>query len=147
MWIKEIVEDLVRKYSTNNPFEIAAAKNIHVIERDMHEEICGFYKYMRRNKLIFLNSNLNERDKFFTCAHELGHSELHPRLSTPFLKRKTFFSINKIEAEANRFAVELLMPDETVYKYKNSFLAFDEIASIHGVPNEVAHLKRLNNIN
>ena len=146
MWIKEIVENLVAKHGTNDPYEIAEAKNIFVIERDLHEEIFGFYKYIRRNKFIFLNSNLGIEDKVFTCCHELGHSEIHSKLNTPFLKRKTLFSIDRIETEANRFAVELLLPDEAIYEYKDSSLSFSEIASIYGVPEEVAHLKNLRNV-
>jgi len=146
MWIKEIVEKLVRKHGTNNPYEIAKAENIYVIEKDLHEEIFGFYKYMRRNKFIFLNSNLDSFDKLFTCAHELGHSKVHPKLSAPFLKSKTLISIDKIENEANRFAVELLLPDSVLYEYKDSSLSINEIANIYGVPSEVAHLKNLRNV-
>lgn len=143
MWIKEVVEDLSKKHETNNPFEIAAAKNIHIIEDNLHDEILGFYKYIRRNQFIFLNSNLCEQDKIFVCAHELGHSQLHPRHSIPFLKRKTFYSVDKIETEANRFAVELLLSDEDVYRYKDSGFALNEIASIYGIPKEIAHLKKV----
>lgn len=145
MWIKEIVEKLVLKYNTNNPYDIAAAKNIYVIEQDLHEEIFGFYKYVRRNKFIFLNSNLTDRDKTFTLAHELGHSELHNGINAPFLKRKTLFSIDKVENEANRFAVELLVLDKVVSESKDLNMTLEEIASMHCVPNEVAHLKNLPN--
>lgn len=146
MWIKEIVEGLVKSYGTNDPFEIAAAKNIYVFERDLHEEIFGFYKYIRRNKFIYINSNLSDEDKIFTCSHELGHSEIHPRLNTPFLKRKTLFSIDKIEAEANRFAVELLLPDRAIYEHRGVGMTLNEVASMYCVPNEVSHLKNLCNI-
>src|SRR5690625_1984809 len=137
MWIKEIVGELVKKHGTNDPFEIAAAKNIYVFEQNLHEEVYGFYKYIRRNKFIYINSNLHPKDKCFTCAHELGHSEIHPRLSTPFLKRKTLFSVDKIEVEANRFAVELLMPDNDLYKLNDTNLTINEAANIYGVPKEV----------
>ena len=33
--------------------------------------------------------------------HELGHSVLHPNLSTPFLKENTLYSINKLELQVN----------------------------------------------
>lgn len=142
MWIKDTVRRMIKKYGTNNPYEIAKAKRIYVIEQNLHEEILGFYKYIRRNKFIFLNSNLGDFDKLFTTAHELGHSELHPKLNTPFLKRKTMFSVGKIETEANRFAVELLLPDEAVYECRDSQMTINEVAGIYGVPEEVAHLKK-----
>lgn len=141
MWIKEIVENLVNRYNTNDPFEIASAKNIYVFEQNLHEEIFGFYKYIRRNKFIYINSNLKKEEKIYTCSHELGHSEIHPRLSTPFLKRKTLLSIDKLETEANRFAVELLLQDKDIYEFKDHSLTIHEIADIYGVPREVSHLK------
>jgi|SRR5690606_36867826 len=143
MWIKDIVTTLISKYGTNNPFDIATAKNIHVIEQEMHEEIYGFYKYIRRNKFIFINSNLDTPTKKFTCAHELGHSELHPRINTPFLRTRTLYSIDKIEHEANLFAVELLMLDDDISQLKNSNLTIYEVASMYSVPKEVCHLKKI----
>ena len=65
-------------------------------------------------KQIHINQNLNEQDAKFTCAHELGHAILHPNASTPFLRSKTFLSVDKLEIEANSFAVNLLIPDETI---------------------------------
>ncbi|GIO23926.1 ImmA/IrrE family metallo-endopeptidase [Oceanobacillus sp. J11TS1] len=142
MWIKETVEDITKKYKTNDPYEIIAAKNIILVERDMHEDIYGFYKYIRRNKFIFLNSKLSDAIKKFTSAHELGHVELHSKTNTPFLRRKTLLSVDKIEQEANRFAVEMLLPDKSIHEYKNTNLSIKEIGGIHGVPNEVIHLKK-----
>ena len=49
--------------------------------------------------------------QYFVCAHELGHSQLYPRLNTPFMRDKSFLSVNRIDVEANIFAVELLWPD------------------------------------
>lgn len=146
MWIKEIVEDLIKKYNTSDPFEIAKAKNIYVFEMDLHEEISGFYKYIRRNKFIYLNLNLNKEDKIFTLSHELGHSELHNGINAPFLKRKTLFSVDKIENEANRFAVELLLSDKVITEHKDSGMTLNEVASLYCVPEEVTHLKSLRNI-
>lgn len=143
MWIKEIVQQLIKKQGTNDPFEIAAAMNIHLIEWEMHDEILGFYKYIRRNKFIYLNSKLDERGKVYTLAHELGHSQLHPRLNTPFLNRKTLYSIDKIENEANRFAVELLLPDKSIYEHSNENMTIKEIGSIYNIPSEVIHLKKI----
>ncbi|MCR1833117.1 ImmA/IrrE family metallo-endopeptidase [Oceanobacillus caeni] len=142
MWIKEIVENLVEKHGTNDPFEIARAENIYVIEQDLHEEILGFYKYIRRNKFIFINSNIDSNEKIFTCAHELGHSKLHPRTDTTFLRSKTLFSVGKIENEANRFAVELLMLDDNLYRLKNTNLTIYDAADLCSVPKEVCHLKK-----
>lgn len=140
MWIKSIVDELVDKHGTNNPYEIAKVNNIYVFERDMHEEIYGFYKYIRRNKFIYINSKLGKKQKIYTCSHELGHSFLHPRIDTPFLKRKTLFSIDKLENEANRFAVELLLSDALITEYLKH-MTIQDIASLHELPLELVELK------
>lgn len=141
-WIKKTVQDLTNKYKTNNPFELAAFKNIQVVPWNLHEEIKGFYKYDKRNRYIFINNNLDVTSQRFVCAHELGHSQLHPRANTPFLRQSTFFSIDKIEVEANTFAVELLLQDESLYEYKDTNLSICEISEMYGVPKEVSHLKK-----
>ena len=52
MWIKKIVQDLIDKHETNDSFTIARQMNLTIIEHDLHEEIFGFYRYVRRNKFI-----------------------------------------------------------------------------------------------
>ena len=42
---------------------------------------------------------------------------LHPNANTPFLRENTLFRVSKLETEANRFAVELLCPDELLREY------------------------------
>lgn len=139
--IKGLVESLTTIHKTNNPFEIASAMNIKVCQWNLHVEIMGFYKYIRRNKFIFINSALDDTDQLFTCAHELGHSQLHPRISTPILRNKTLFSVDKIEKEANKFAVELLMLDSDLHELKGTNLTIYDAAAIYGVPKHFCYLK------
>lgn len=138
MWLKTIVLNYLEKFKTTNPFEIASKINIHIIEWDLHEEINGYYKYDRRNRFIVINRNLSEEWKRVVCAHELGHAILHTRLNTPFMRRNTLFSVDKIEREANRFAAELLISDNSFKDLNNIY----EIASLHDVPVELVQLKR-----
>lgn len=139
-WIQQVVTKLVTKYKTTDPFELSSSMNIHLVPWDLHEEINGFYKYDRRNKYIFYNNNLSEELQRFVCAHELGHAVLHPRSNTPFLKTNTLFSVEKIEVEANTFAVELLLPNDFINDFKDTSLSIYEITKMFGIPKEVAHL-------
>lgn len=141
MWIKRIVKNLIKKHKTNDPYELASYKNVLVIPFNLHDEINGFYKYDRRNKYIFINNNLDDTSQKFVCAHELGHSQLHPRVNTPFLRKNTLFSTDKIETEANRFAVELLLPDSNLIDCLDSNVSLEEIAIQFGVPKEITKLK------
>lgn len=140
MRLKHIVEDLAKRFGTTCPFELASCLNINIIEWDLNEEIRGYYKYHRRNKYIVLNNNLNDELKRVVCAHELGHVILHPRANTPFMKKHTLLSVEKIEIEANSFAAHLLIPDESLFNYYDQTTICD-IASLHNVPLELVELK------
>ncbi|WP_419882756.1 ImmA/IrrE family metallo-endopeptidase [Peribacillus sp. B-H-3] len=144
-WIKNVVIKLGQKHKTTDPFELASLLSIEVVPWDLHKEIRGFYKYDKRNKFIFINSNLNWEIQRFVCAHELGHALLHPRSNTPFYREKTLFSIEKIEVEANSFAVELLMPDEILTGFNHTNLSLDEIGEICGIPKGFSQLKEIEN--
>ncbi len=139
--VKDVVSDLIRKHKTNDPYELASRMNIEVVPWDLHEDIYGFYKYERRNRFIFINSNLNEIMSRFVCSHELGHAVLHNKVNTPFLRKHTFFSIDKIEIEANTFAVELLLPDDFLDTYRNTDTTIYQVAAAHGIPRDFIHLK------
>lgn len=66
-------------------------------------------------------------------------THLRKGVPTPFLKKHTLFSIEKIERQANTFAVELLMPDEIISKYDG--YTIHNIADIVGIPNGLEVLK------
>ncbi|MFJ7663702.1 ImmA/IrrE family metallo-endopeptidase [Lysinibacillus sp. NPDC097162] len=141
MWIKKIVQDLINTYQTNDIAVITQQMNVQIIEYDLDDEIHGFYRYVRRNKYIFINSNLAKHKKEFVSVHELGHVVLHPDVNTPFMRSNTYFSIDKIEHQANIFAVELLIPDELARKYISERMTIYEIAALHHIPVELVELK------
>ena len=135
---------MVTRYQTNNPLELASLLNIKIIPWDLDDEILGLYMYDRRSRYIFYNTklenNINMRN--FVISHELGHAILHTKLNTPFLRKKTLYSIDKIEKEANRFAIELLLPDSCLYELKNENISIYEAAQMYGVPKKFAELKK-----
>ena len=103
--------------------------------------ILGYYNINFRIKSIHLNSFADESLYPFICAHELGHAVLHPRISTPFLKKNTLFSIDKIERQANTFAVELLLPDD--YLELHPDINFINLAISQCIPSGLELLKTL----
>lgn len=137
MWIKEKINQLKQKYDTDCPYQLANHLKIHVLQHNLNHEINGYYKYDRRNQYIVINSNLEKHTQNIVCAHELGHAVLHPKINTPFMRNNTLLSVNKIEREANRFAAELLIPDESFNEYET----IQSIASLHNVPLELVELK------
>ncbi|MEK4410829.1 ImmA/IrrE family metallo-endopeptidase [Bacillus sp. FSL L8-0642] len=140
MDIKEYVLKITHKHGTTNPFEIAKRKDIIVLYEDLGNTL-GFYNTYKRFKFIHINNQIDETIQRFVCAHELGHAVLHPKANTPFLRNQTFFSVDRLEIEANTFAVELLLTDEMVSAYEDTCLSIQEVAEIHGVPSGFARLK------
>lgn len=132
-WIKREVINITKRYRTNCPFELSGFKHIHVVHWDLHDDIWGFYKYERRNRFIFINNNIDDHYKRYICAHELGHALLHTTLNTPFLRTSTFLSVEKIEREANEFAVNLLLYGKNLRDYETKF----DILREHGIPCEM----------
>ncbi|AFL99472.1 putative Zn peptidase [Desulfitobacterium dehalogenans ATCC 51507] len=139
MDIKEKVDKLIHMYRTNEPFEIADRKNIPIIIEPLGD-IWGYCHSYKRIQVIHLNSDLDYIDQRFSLAHELAHVILHPKINTGFLRMHTFFSAERIEREANSFAVELLMPDSVLYTCE--LRSIFEIATVCGVPEELAELKK-----
>lgn len=142
MFIKETIAKLTATYGTNDPFRIAEKRNILVFHEFLGG-ILGYYNSSRRTQMIHLNVSLDSNIKTFVCAHELGHAILHPKLNTPFLRSNTFFSVDKVEREANTFAVELLVPDEHIYDSCNDCTTIESVAANCGVPRELMKLKSL----
>lgn len=131
-------KQLISKYKTNNPQEIAQELGIIVLFEELGD-INGYYNTAFRQKLIHININLSEYKQQFTIAHELGHALLHPKANTPFLREKTLFSINKLEIEANKFAVDLLITDEAIAEVKH--LTLDQMANYFGINKNLIKLR------
>lgn len=108
---KRIAESLVRKYRTRDPFRIAQDLGYVVIRCPM-KGIRGFYQKLHRRHVIYIDSDLPDPEARFVCAHEIGHVLLHRGCNRVFTDTNTYFTVNRQEVEANRFAVDLLYDDD-----------------------------------
>lgn len=132
MTSKETANSLAAKYGTRDPFRLCEALNIIVLFEPLGT-VRGYYSKSHRFKVIHINQNLPEQKQLFTCAHELGHALMHPNACTPFLREHTLFSVDKLEVEANRFAVCLCYPsDRLAEEYDGCTTA--QISEILGLP-------------
>ena len=116
MNIKRLVDSLVRKYNTRNPFEIISHLNVIVVFYPLHG-VKGFYQYFQRNNIIYIDEALSENEKKFVCAHELGHMFLHKKANAIFMDSRTQLNITKYEIEAARFAINLLLSDADIEEH------------------------------
>lgn len=75
--IDQIVCKHVKKYKTNDPFEIAELNKIIVKFWNFNGEVFGMYRYESRNRFVFINRNLPISQQIFTCGHEVFHALYH----------------------------------------------------------------------
>jgi len=135
---KEVIR-LVSKHNTRDPFELCRLENINCYINDMHNDMNGIYHYHKRNKYVYINNNLSERNQTFTCGHELGHAVLHPKGNCAFLKSHTYLNTDKYEKQANMFLSVLMIEKITKEMFHEKTL--DEVACEFNVPVELVALR------
>lgn len=101
----------------------------------------GFSANVKDKKIIFINDRIsNNSRRRFTLAHELGHCILnHPLDSIQFRTNEFYDSKQALEAEANVFARDLLMP--AVVLAKMDIHNVDEIVKLCKVSNQSATIR------
>lgn len=130
---RDIVRRLINRYRTRDPFELATFLDREVIPIPL-KGVRGFYQYFQRNHLIYIDEELSGTIRNFVCCHELAHSILHADLNAVFLDSRTCFVTKKFEISADRFAADLLIPDDIVAEYANYSL--HDLSAIWGVREE-----------
>lgn len=141
MEIQNYVASLCDQYGSEDPFELCDALNITVLSVELPKGVDGFSLTIEGCQFIFLNEDLDERNRRMICAHELGHSLLHPQLNSHFLEEQTYLIKERYEREADEFCVHLLLqtlPDEL--KGRDS-LTIEEIAEQTGLPPDLVRKK------
>lgn len=136
--IQQLVTYYTKKFGTNDPFEIADNLHIQVQIGNLGSRL-GCYMYLKHHKCIFLNENLEDREMKLVMAHELGHAVLHPKENCYFIKNKTLLLNSKSEKEANKFAMELLIPQEIILE--NWQLTTGQFARLTGYSEELIKLR------
>lgn len=137
-FIRRTVQQLIKKYNTKDPYELADYLGVEIIERPLGDKL-GAYMYIKRTKLILLNSEVNDYLKKIALCHELGHAVLHKTQECYFMKNNAFIVENKFEYEANYFAANLLIEDNLINNYKEYTL--EQIANYECIPIELIKLK------
>ena len=136
--IKNIVDYYVKKCDSRDPFVIAKYLNIQIQIGQLGTP-CGCYMFLKNHRCIFLNENLSESDMKLVMSHELGHAIMHRKLNCYFIRNKTLLLNSKIESEANIFAVNLLIPDETIMENNN--FTTEQLSKLLGYNQELIELR------
>ena len=112
---KALAEELIAAWHTTDPFELCNALEFVVETVPLAAEIRGFCQYALNTHIIYLNQALDDRQRKFECAHELGQALLHPQDNRIFLDTATFQITARLEVAANRFACHLLYPEDSAF--------------------------------
>lgn len=115
-YIIRVVEELVHKYDTRDPYELCDCLGIRIRRIDLRKKLKGFFFYQSRIPNIVIDSNVNEILERVLIAHELGHAILHKEIAmmVGFQEMEVFDSSAITENEANLFSAELLLDDNDV---------------------------------
>lgn len=138
MEIKARVNKLVLKYKTRNPFEMIKGMNVILVFYPL-DGVRGFYQYFQRNNIIYIDETLSDHDKAFVLAHEIGHMILHKKSNAIFMDSRTQFRTSKYENEANKFAIELLISDESLSEYSDCTI--EQLSQIYGYHQKLIELR------
>ena len=129
-YIAEKGAKLVQRFGTRDPFKIAKELGIKVMFVDDFEKLKGVYRVIKRNRWIFINSNLSEWMQRVVCAHEIGHDQLHRAYAKgDGLLEFVIYDMNtRPEYEANVFASQILLPDDEVLEHIHNGYDSQQIA-------------------
>ncbi len=138
MDIKKKADSLARKYQTRNPFEIIRGLNVILIFVPLIDTR-AFYQYFQRNNIIYIDENLSRHEQAFECAHEMGHMFLHKKANTIFMDTRTGLNTDRYENEADTFAMDLLVDDDTLTEYQQYNV--EQLAHILGYEKRLIELR------
>jgi len=141
-WIKNIINELLTKYETNEPTELCQYLGINITYEFLGEQdLLAYYLNSGGYRFIVVHDSLDYYDRRVSIAHELGHALLHPDLNTSFLKNNTFQSADKYEHQANVFAANLLLPDGFEKDTDFEGMTIEQIAEMMAMPVELLIFK------
>jgi len=136
MYINNFVKTIIKKYKTNNAFEISKLLNIIILYENLGK-VKGYYNCLYRQKFIHINSNLNYQEQLFTCSHELGHALMHPKENTRLLRNETNYFVNKLEQEAQIFAINLYLNDDVFQELIEKEYSSAQISNFLNIDNSL----------
>ncbi len=135
--IKRRIAYYVKKFGTNDPFQIA--DHLGVLYQFGNCKNEGCYMYLKKTRYIFLSSQLQGAELNIVMAHELAHAIFDTKQNCYFIRNKTLLLNSKIEKRANTFAAYLLITDELLHEYAG--FTQEQFSQCTGYPKELIELR------
>lgn len=136
--IKQLALTVMKKYKTDNPFEICRCMKIpvHFVPLGSLNGLCAINYGIT---IIYINNRLNDFHRKLSCAHELGHIFLRHKVNKFFLSQNTYLNPETYEVEADQFSIEFLISDDFINE--NQFYSFEQLSHIYKIPYDLAKYK------
>lgn len=105
--ITNAIKKLYSLAGTYDPFTIAELMNYDIYFEDLNKKPLGHCSKILKETVIILDDSLLDSNyRFFVCAHELFHAINHQEYASYYTISSG--TKNKMEYEANKFAMELV---------------------------------------
>lgn len=123
---------LADRFASRDPFLIARLLGIHIKHTDRFKRLRGMYFIVCGERYIALNNANSEQMNRIVCAHEIGHDQLHRAFAEERAMQEfmLYDMATRPEYEANVFAANLLLEDETVLGYITEGYDCQQIAAL-----------------
>ncbi|CAG9340938.1 ImmA/IrrE family metallo-endopeptidase [Clostridium perfringens] len=127
MKIKNLVNELIKKYETRDPFILAKAKGIRICKENLGN-LYGYSSTYKREMSIHINSNYSEEIQKLVCAHELAYLLMYPKETCHIVFDLSTSNNPNFEKYIKLFMSHLLVSDYILEKYNGENI--DECESI-----------------
>ena len=118
--IVKIVNKLIDRCGTRDPYKVAKELGINIIYRNFDKQR-GAYKVILKNRFVFLKNGMHPVVEQIVLWHEIGHDVLHRQeaVAVGGFKEFNIFDMRdqRMEYEANMFAAQIALPDDEILEY------------------------------
>lgn len=130
--MKQLTKELYAHFNTFDPEKLVEYLNISLRYLNFIEHPKAQYIKIRDKKYILVKDTLEySNERYFIIAHELYHALKHTDLIGYYsISNKTK---NKMECEANQFAVKLLY-EHFIMEHQSLPYSFQELTYNYGIP-------------
>lgn len=129
--IVKIVNKLISRYGTRDPYKVADELGINILYRNFERQR-GAYKVILKNRFVFLKNGMHPVVEEIVLWHEIGHDVLHRQeaIKVGGFKEFNIFDMrdNRMEYEANVFASQASLPDDAILEYIEQGYDIQQIA-------------------
>ena len=136
-----MVISLMKKYRTNDPYELAEELGIVVKYRHFND-LKGMYKVIGRVSYIWLHDELDEITERIVLMHEIGHHIFHRDIAASSFQEFSLYDMEgKPEVEANIFAANMLISDKSMAELAERNYTSEQAACELCMPHQLVLIK------